>query len=345
MPTEAEPVARPVVVTMGDPAGIGPDILLMTQCSRPQAALPRIVAVADPELLAQRARSLGLPCAIRTIAGIDEAAGFTPDLLPVIPVALSARVSAGKPDPRNAAAVLAAIEIAARFVIAGEASALLTNPIAKQTLYQAGFTHPGHTEFLGELAERATGRPATPVMMLVSKELRIVPATVHVPLRDVPGLLTVDRLVRVAAITAAALKSDLAIAAPRLAVAGLNPHAGEGGTIGREDEDVVRPAVEAMRRLGLDVTGPHSADTLFHADARKRYDCVIAMYHDQALIPLKTLAFDTGVNVTLGLPLVRTSPDHGTAFDIAGTGKASAASFVAALKLADKLARNRAASR
>lgn len=345
MPIEAKPEARPVVVTMGDPAGIGPDILIKAQMRRPGEDLPPFVAVADPELLASRARSLGLACGLHTITSIDDAAASAPSVLPVLPVALSAPVTAGVPDPRNAAAVIAAIEVAARLALDGRASAILTNPIAKRTLYEAGFTHPGHTEFLGELAEQATGRSATPIMMLASDELRVVPATVHVPLRDVPDLLSVERLVAVATITASALRSDFAIKVPRLAMAGLNPHAGEGGSIGREDEDVVRPAIEALRRQGLDITGPHSADTLFHAEARKRYDCAIAMYHDQALIPLKTLAFDTGVNVTLGLPFVRTSPDHGTAFDIAGTGRASPESFVAALKLAARLARNRSAGR
>ncbi len=325
---------------MGDPAGIGPDILLAAWVRG--ASQPALVAIADPDLLAERARALALNVPLRAIVRVDEVASLPDGTLPVLPVALSVPSLPGKPDARNAAAVIAAIEIATRLAISGEASAIVTNPIAKRTLYEAGFTHPGHTEFLGELATRAVGRAVTPVMMLASDALRVVPATVHVPLRDVPGLLTVERLVAVATITAEALRTDFAIPHPRLAVAGLNPHAGEGGTIGREDEEIVRPAVEALRRQGLDVTGPHSADALFHAEARKRYDAVVAMYHDQALIPLKTLAFDTGVNVTLGLPFVRTSPDHGTAFDIAGTGRASPESFIAALGMAGAMARNRA---
>ncbi len=329
---------------MGEPAGIGPDITLMAYAQRVRRKLSAFAVVADPALLIERARGLKIPIAVERIATIDDASACFERALPVLPIALSVPVVPGSPDPANAAAVLAAIELGAGLALAGRAAAVVTNPIAKKTLYEAGFTHPGHTEFLGEIAERATHRPATPVMMLASDELRVVPATVHIPLRDVPAALTIERIVAVAEITAAALHRDFAIAAPRLAIAGLNPHAGEGGSIGREDEEIVRPAVEALVSRGIKATGPHSADTLFHAAARKSYDAVIAMYHDQALIPLKTLAFDTGVNVTLGLPFVRTSPDHGTAFDIAGTGTASPESFVAALELAARLARNRARS-
>jgi 4-hydroxythreonine-4-phosphate dehydrogenase len=285
---------------------------------------------------------LGLPDAIEVVGDIGEAAACFNAALPVMPLALSVPVLAGQPDTRNAPAVLAAIELAASFALSHRASAVVTNPIAKKILYDSGFAHPGHTEFLGALAERATGRPSAPVMMLASEELRVVPATVHIPLREVPAAITLERIVAVGEITAAALRRDFAIAEPRLAVAGLNPHAGESGAIGREDEAIIRPAVATLASRGIRATGPHSADTLFHAAARQTYDAAIAMYHDQALIPLKTLAFDTGVNVTLGLPFVRTSPDHGTAFDIAGTGKASPSSFIAALKLAAQLARNRA---
>jgi 4-hydroxythreonine-4-phosphate dehydrogenase len=239
-------------------------------------------------------------------------------------------------------ATIASITHAVELVTQDICSAVVTNPIAKQTLYGAGFTYPGHTEYLSVLAERLVpGRQWPPVMMLAAPMLRVVPVTVHIPLAQVPSALSIDLIVQTASITAAALASDFQIARPRLAVAGLNPHAGEGGTIGREDEEIVRPAIHRLRRDGIDVTGPHSADTLFHAQARKAYDAVIAMYHDQALIPLKTLAFDDGVNVTLGLPFVRTSPDHGTAFDIAGTGRARPDSLIAALRLADEMAAGR----
>jgi len=235
--------------------------------------------------------------------------------------------------------VIAAIERAVAEVAAERAAAIVTCPIAKSTLYASGFAHPGHTEFLGALAERHyPGSQPTPVMMLASEELRVVPLTVHVPLADVPRLVTAQRIAEVAHVTARDLAHRFGVARPRLAVAGLNPHAGEDGTLGREEVEVIRPAIAALRSEGLDISGPHSGDTLFHAAARRRYDAAICMYHDQALIPLKTLAFDTGVNVTLGLPFVRTSPDHGTAFDIAGSGRAEAASLVAALHMAARMA-------
>jgi 4-hydroxythreonine-4-phosphate dehydrogenase len=241
--------------------------------------------------------------------------------------------------------VIAAIEAATAAVARGEASALVTNPIAKHVVASASFPYPGHTEFLGALAARHwPGRPHTPVMMLAAPSLRVVPLTVHCRLADVPGAITRDLILETAHITHAALKRDFGIAAPRLAVTGLNPHAGEEGSMGREEIEVIAPAIAALRAEGLAVTGPHPADTLFHAAARARYDAVLCMYHDQALIPFKTVAFEDGVNVTLGLPFVRTSPDHGTAFDIAGEGRASARSFIEALKLAASIAAARAAA-
>ena len=342
MQTEAAGPGLPIAVTMGEPAGIGPDIALMAYAMRNRHELSCFAMIADPVLLETRARALGLTMAVETIGDIGQAPGRYERALPVLPLALSVPAVAGKPDNRNATAVITSIELGVGLALGGQAAAVVTNPIAKKTLYDAGFTHPGHTEFLGALAERATGRPVTPIMMLASDVLRVVPATVHIPIRDVPAALSIERIIVAGEVTAAALVRDFAIAEPRLAVAGLNPHAGEGGTIGREDQEIIAPAVAALRSRGIDASGPHSADTLFHAAARLTYDAVIAMYHDQALIPLKALAFDTGVNVTLGLPFVRTSPDHGTAFDIAGTGKASPASFIAALKLAARLARNRA---
>jgi 4-hydroxythreonine-4-phosphate dehydrogenase len=340
MPTEASK-ARLIAVTMGEPAGIGPEIVLKAFAERTKRSLPAFVLIADPVLLEERARDLRLEVEIARVAKIEDASSCAADALPVLPVMLSAPAVPGRPAPQNAAAVLGAIELAVALTLSHRSSAVVTNPIAKRTLYEAGFTHPGHTEFLGALAERATGQPVRPVMMLASEALRVVPATVHIPLRDVPQALSKERIVEVGLTTAAALRRDFGFSAPRLAVAGLNPHAGEGGAFGREDEEIIKPAVVALRAAGVNATGPHSADTLFHAAARTHYDAAIAMYHDQALIPLKTLSFDTGVNVTLGMPFVRTSPDHGTAFDIAGTGQASAESFMAALKLAERLALNR----
>jgi 4-hydroxythreonine-4-phosphate dehydrogenase len=262
----------------------------------------------------------------------------------VLHTPLATRANAGSPDTANAPAIIGAIEAAVASVMRGEASAVVTNPIAKHVLKSAAFPFPGHTEFLGALAERHTGKPARPVMMLVSHDLRVVPLTVHCALADVPQAITRPLIFETVRTTYAALRRDFGISAPRIWVAGLNPHAGEEGTMGREEVDTIGPAIADLRAEGLSVSGPYSADTLFHAAARRGYDAVIAMYHDQALIPLKTIGFDEGVNVTLGLPFVRTSPDHGTAFDIAGQGRASPSSFIEALKLASAIAAARAAS-
>jgi 4-hydroxythreonine-4-phosphate dehydrogenase len=329
-------IGLPLAVTMGDPAGIGPDILLKAWCSS-RASLPRLVAYADPDLLRARARECGLDVQVFEIAAPSQfnAAG---DALAVIPVSVAAKVRAGVPDAANAPSIIASIDRAVEAVKLGAASAVVTNPIAKHVLYAAGFKHPGHTEYLGELAARHwPGAPHVPVMMLAGPDLRVVPVTVHVPIAAVPGLLSEARIIDTAEITLAALRQSFGFDRPRLAISGLNPHAGEGGTIGLEDEATVRPAVRRLQAMGYAVTGPHAADTLFHAAARATYDAALCMYHDQALIPLKTLAFDDGVNVTIGLPFVRTSPDHGTAFDIAGSGRARADSLIAALRMAADL--------
>ena len=332
-------VTVPMSVTMGDPAGIGLDIALTAFASARQSALPRFVRYADLAALQARARSLGLDVRLAPVHTIAEAASVALDALPVIETPCMVAVMPGSPDSRNAAAILGAIEAATAAVACGDASAIVTNPIAKSTLTAAGFKHPGHTEFLGELAaQHFPGRRYTPVMMLASDALRVVPLTVHVPLARVPSLLTAELIEATARITAAELTRRFGIAKPRIWVAGLNPHAGESGTLGREEIEIIAPSVRQLQAEGLDIAGPFSADTMFHAAARARYDAVVAMYHDQALIPLKTLAFDDGVNVTLGLPFVRTSPDHGTAFDIAGTGKANPASFIAAMKMAAAMA-------
>lgn len=339
-PVEARPGAV-LAVTMGDPAGIGLDVTLMTWLAR-APELPPFVLLADPDAVAARAQLLGIDIPIERMTQPRDAEEAFVRALPVLPMPLAEPVIVGRPSTANAAATIASITRAVELVVAGACIGVVTNPIAKQTLYAAGFRHPGHTEYLSELAERhRPERRWPPVMMLAAPMLRVVPVTVHIPLCDVPRALSADLIVATARITAEGLKRDFGIAAPRLSVAGLNPHAGEGGTIGREDEEIIRPAVELLRREGLAISGPHSADTLFHAAARSGYDAVLAMYHDQALIPLKTLAFDDGVNVTLGLPFVRTSPDHGTAFDIAGTGRARPDSFLAALRLAGELCRNR----
>jgi 4-hydroxythreonine-4-phosphate dehydrogenase len=323
---------------MGEPAGIGPDITLLAFARRTGVDVPPYVLIAAPALLEERARQLGLAVEITTVASAAEAVAAFPHALPVLPIALSAPVRPGHPDPLNALATIASIERAVGLVASGEARAAVTNPIAKHALYEAGFTHPGHTELLAELAARRWGGSHRPVMMLASDELRVVPVTVHIPLAEVPRRLTRDLIIETGRIVARDLVRRFGVETPRLAVAGLNPHAGEGGSMGREDGDIIAPAITALRAGGIAASGPFPADTLFHAEARARYDAALCMYHDQALIPLKTLAFDRGVNVTLGLPFIRTSPDHGTAFDIAGTGRARPDSLIEALKLAARLA-------
>lgn len=336
----------PLALTMGDPAGIGPDIALAAWLARRTEGLAPFVVFADPEALSARAATLGLDVAMEAVSALAQARALFGTRLPVWPVPCPAPVVAGAPDARNAPAVIAAIETAVLAVRNGEARALVTNPIAKSVLMAAGFAHPGHTEFLAALAATHFGADdAVPVMLLASSELRVVPLTVHIPLARVPDAISAGAIKTTARILHRALIEDFAIAAPRIAVTGLNPHAGEDGKMGEEDRHVIAPAIAELAREGLLVTGPHPADTLFHAAARATYDAALAMYHDQALIPIKTLAFDTGVNVTIGLPFVRTSPDHGTAFPIAGTGTARASSLIQALKLADAIAGRRAARR
>ncbi|ANL33572.1 4-hydroxythreonine-4-phosphate dehydrogenase PdxA [Rhizobium phaseoli] len=335
----AIPFSRPLALSQGDPAGIGPDITLMAWLRRRELGLPPFFLIGDPDVLALRARQLNLAVSIREIDKADEATGLFADALPVMNVPAGIEVVAGEPHAATAKGTIAAIEKAVSLVIGGEALAVVTNPIAKAVLYEAGFRFPGHTEFLADLAARATGRPVTPVMMLSGPKLRAIPVTIHIPLREVPQALTEELVLDTCRIAHDDLRQRFGIDAPRLVVAGLNPHAGETGTIGREDEDVIRPAIERLRDEGIDAIGPLPADTMFHDEARARYDVAICMYHDQALIPAKALGFDDSVNVTLGLPFVRTSPDHGTAFGIAGKGLAREQSLVAALKLAAQLGR------
>ncbi|PDS80065.1 4-hydroxythreonine-4-phosphate dehydrogenase PdxA [Rhizobium sp. L43] len=334
------PFSRPLALSQGDPAGIGPDITLMAWLRRRELGLPPFFLIGDPGVLALRARQLNLAVSIRETDRASEAAGMFADALPVMTVPVGIEVVAGEPHAATAKGTIAAIEKAVSLVISGEALAVVTNPIAKAVLYEAGFRFPGHTEFLADRAARATGKPVTPVMMLAGPKLRAIPVTIHIPIRDVPQALTRELIVETCRIAHEDLRQRFGIAAPRLAVAGLNPHAGEDGTIGKEDEDIIRPAIEHLRDEGIDAIGPLPADTMFHDEARARYDVAICMYHDQALIPAKALGFDDSVNVTLGLPFVRTSPDHGTAFGIAGKGLAREQSLVAALKLAAQLGRS-----
>jgi 4-hydroxythreonine-4-phosphate dehydrogenase len=328
---------RPLALTLGEPAGIGPDITLSVWQRRGELELPPFYLLADADFLKRRARRLGLAVPIATVQPEAAAATFA-QALPVVPLDVAVTAEPGRPDESSAPAAIAAITRAVADTVAGRAAAVVTNPVAKSVLYRDGFADPGHTEFLARLAGEATGSAARAVMMLWSPELAVVPVTIHLPLRDVPARLTEDLVVETGRIAARDLQHRFGIAAPRLAVAGLNPHAGEEGTLGDEDVNVVAPAVARLKREGIDARGPLPADTMFHAAARGSYDAALCMYHDQALIPIKTLAFDHAVNVTLGLPFVRTSPDHGTAFDIAGSGRANPASLIAALRLAARLA-------
>lgn len=334
MPAAAMPA---LALTLGEPAGIGPDIALLAWARR-TAATPPFCAIGDPALLASRARLLGLSVPVREV-GMAEAAASFPDALPVEPAGPRATAAPGRPDGTSAAAVVASLDQAMDHVQAGRASGLVTAPLAKSVVYAAGFPFPGHTEYLAARCVAADGRVPHPVMMIWSPRLAVVPATIHVPLKDVPRLVTRDLLVRTGLILARDMVRRFGLPHPRLVLAGLNPHAGEEGTLGREDEDVLRPAVADLRAEGIDIRGPLPADTLFHEEARATYDAVIGPYHDQVLIPAKTLAFHDGVNVTLGLPFVRTSPDHGTAFDLAGTGRANPSSLMAAIALAGRLSR------
>jgi len=328
----------PLALTQGDPAGVGVEIALRAWLRRTPETAPFFL-VGDPDYVRAAAARLGMATPICE-APPSGARKVFQDALPMVRLSRPVKGAFGRPADEDAFGVIEAIETAVALVRAGEASALVTNPISKDALYRAGFQHPGHTEFLGELTQRHWGATVRPVMMLWSEDLAVVPVTIHIALRDVFGELSVALLTETGRIVAQDLRRRFAVASPRLAVAGLNPHAGENGAMGNEEDELIRPAIERMRSDGLDVVGPLPADTMFHAGARARYDAALCMYHDQALIPIKTLAFDKAVNVTLGLPFVRTSPDHGTAYDIAGQGIASCASLEAAIALAWRLAQS-----
>jgi len=329
----------PLALTCGDPSGIGPEIALLAwlRTHDDPAASPFFI-VGDAEHFSALAHKLGWAVPVAE-ATPDAASPLFPQALPVVSLGMRVAGASGQPEARDAAITIRSIEQCVTFVKEGLAAAVVTNPISKEVLHRSGFAHPGHTEFLAELALQHYGEKRRPVMMLWSPELAVVPATIHVPLTEVPKLLTKELLVETGHIVVRDMQRRFGLAHPRLVLTGLNPHAGEGGDMGHEEIDIIRPAVEALQRdlPEAQISGPHPADTLFHARARETYDACIGMYHDQALIPIKTLAFDTGVNVTLGLPFVRTSPDHGTAFDIAGKGIARPDSLLAAIALAARL--------
>ena len=333
---------RPLIVTMGDPAGVGPEIIakawpVLATPPGPLAPVTPFAVIGDGDVLT----ALGAP--VQQIFSPSEAAAVFGRAIPVLHHPAPAPVTPGQPDPRNATAVADWIERAVDLVISGEGSGVVTAPIAKAPMYASGFRFPGHTEFIAELtADMPFSGTRGPVMMLTAKDLRACLVTIHVAIDQLPELVTAERVMRVARVVHESMKRDFGIKAPRLAMAALNPHAGEGGSIGLQEIEVLRPAAAALRAEGLNITDPLPADTLFHDEARARYDATVCLYHDQALIPVKTLDFWGGVNATLGLPIVRTSPDHGTGFDIAGKGIARADSFIAAVRLASEMAAARA---
>jgi 4-hydroxythreonine-4-phosphate dehydrogenase len=332
-------MALPLALTLGEPAGIGPDITFAAWRRRAEFGLAPFYILADPTFLRGCAERIAPDVPIAVVEPSGAVSAFA-QALPVVDIGVSITATPGHPDSSSAPAAIAAIRRAVHDVHTGLAHAVVTNPVAKSILYRSGFAEPGHTEYLAKLAAEMMGIAAQPVMMLWSPELAVVPVTIHLPLREVMARLTTELITSTGKIVARDLKERFGIAHPRLAIAGLNPHAGEDGALGEEDGTVVAPAVARLRAQGIEARGPLPADTLFHAAARATYDAALAMYHDQALIPIKTLAFDHAVNVTLGLPFVRTSPDHGTAFDIAGTGRADPSSLIAALQLAQRLSAN-----
>ncbi|MBO9623019.1 MAG: 4-hydroxythreonine-4-phosphate dehydrogenase PdxA [Sphingomonas sp.] len=326
---------RPLAIAMGDSAGIGPEITAKAWKARELHSLPTFFAVGDP-----RAVEKAWSGPVARIDDPSEAARVFPDALPILSLGDMGEVMPGTPDLDSARAALQSLEVAVGLVRSGAADALVTGPVSKAQLYHIGFPHPGQTEFV---AERCGVADENTVMMLAGPTLRVVPITVHVALAEVPHLISQELIVAKARVTARGLLRNFGIEKPRLAFAGLNPHAGEGGAIGREEIDILTPAIAQLREEGIDATGPFSADTMFHARARAGYDAALCLYHDQALIPIKTLHFDDGVNTTLGLPIVRTSPDHGTAFGIAGRDEANPGAMIAAIRMAAMQAERRAA--
>ena len=329
----------PIAVSLGEPAGIGPELTLKAWAARRAENVPTFFAIGDPDHYQRLSERFQLAVPVETIARAAEAEKAFERALPVLPLRLSSEATLGRPTTATADSVLAAIATAVDLAAAGAASAVVTNPIHKSVLYAAGFDHPGHTEYLGARFGLSG------VMMLSCPGLRTVPVTVHLPLAEVATHLSADKIVACGEVLAESLRNDFGIENPRLAVAALNPHAGESGTLGREEIEIIQPAAERLRAMGIDIMGPAPADTLFHAAARARYDAALCMYHDQALIPLKTIDFQRGVNTTLGLPIVRTSPDHGTALDIAEKGIADADSLIEAIRQAGLMADRRLSQR
>ncbi|EJF90670.1 4-hydroxythreonine-4-phosphate dehydrogenase PdxA [Bartonella tamiae] len=330
---------KPLVISSGDPSGIGLEIVLKAWLLRHSLKLPPFFVIVDPALIKKRIAFLQLDVPIQKITA-EQTLSVFPTALPIVSLKNSQIDQIALPSKNNARGIIESIERSVEYVINGRASGLVTCPISKQTLYEAEFTFPGHTEFLAYLAKRYHHKTFKPVMMLAGPNLRTIPITVHIALDQVPKVLTTKTIVETALIAEKDMKYRFRIEKPRLIIAGLNPHAGEGGAMGKQENTIIMPAIDILQKKGVVVSGPAPADTLFHEKARCNYDVALCMYHDQALIPVKTIGFDDTVNVTLGLPFIRTSPDHGTAFDIADKNIASPKSFIAALKLADELTKN-----
>jgi len=333
---------KPIAMTLGEPGGIGPELAIKAWLARADHNLPPFFILSPKTIMDQTIESLGLRAKTKVIDEASQTGQFFENALPVLEIPGNADdIKPGTASSKTASVVIDSITHAVNLTRSGATSAVVTNPIQKSALYQAGFKHPGHTEFLAELS----GSDSVPVMMLANSKLRVVPMTIHIALSEVPKQLTGEMIKQLVRITAKSLQRDFGLKKPRLAIAGLNPHAGEDGSMGDEEIKVMRPAIMALRDEGFDVVGPLPADTMFHAEARANYDVALCPYHDQALIPVKTLDFHGGVNVTLGLPFIRTSPDHGTALDIAGKGIARPDSLIAAIKMAANMARKRAAGK
>ena len=333
----------PIVLTIGEPGGIGPDITAQAWLALRENREAAFFVLGDSGFLRDRFASNHGTVPIKNIATPAEAGVVFAGALPVIDMPFTVKPEIGRFSPKTAHTVIASIDKAVEFALAGEVVAVVTNPIQKEALYAAGFNHQGHTDYLAHLAQ-SRGHDAEPVMMLCAEGLRAIPITVHIALSEVPKQLTADLIIRQARVVAHDLRQRFGIAMPRLAFTGLNPHAGENGAMGKEEQTIIAPALAVLRAEGFAVLGPLPADTAFHAEARFQYDAILCMYHDQALIPVKTLDFHGGVNCTLGLPFIRTSPDHGTALSLAGTGTANPRSLIAAITLAGQIARRGATS-
>lgn len=325
---------------MGDPAGIGGEITIMAWRDQ-RSSLAPFYLLDDPDRLTRLSTRIGLACPIAEISNPGETAAAFSDALPVLRLSKPVNALPGDDSTADGGMVIEAIDRAIDAALAGTVAGMVTNPIQKSRLYEAGFTAPGHTEYLGERA----GLPAPPIMLLAGPNLKVVPVTIHLSIRDAVAALTQAEIVRTLKTTVEALKYDFGIEKPRIAVSGLNPHAGESGHMGREEIDIIAPAIAEMSDCGAEIRGPLAADTMFHPAARAEYDVAVCMYHDQALVPMKTLDFDNGVNVSVGLPFVRTSPDHGTAYNIAGTGTANPTSLVSAIRMAGEIAACRTRNR